>query len=76
QVFVRGLDGKTLVFPVPLSATALELKDAIRSKTGVRPKAQVLTFAGQVLRGNKTLADYNIARDATITLSLRLRGGV
>lgn len=64
------------MFPVPLSATALELKDAIRSKTGVRPKAQVLTFAGQVLRGNKTLADYNIARDATITLSLRLRGGV
>ncbi|BGP30887.1 hypothetical protein JCM10296v2_002647 [Rhodotorula toruloides] len=76
QVFVRGLDGRTLVFPIPLSATAVELKNAIRSKTGIRPRAQGLTFAGQVLRGNKMLADYNIARDATITLSLRLRGGV
>ncbi|EMS24655.1 hypothetical protein NBRC10512_005390 [Rhodotorula toruloides] len=76
QVFVRRPDGKTLVLPIPLSATVVELKAAIRTKTGICPKAQVLTLADQVLRGNKKLADYNIARGATIALSLRLRGGL
>ena len=78
QIFLKTLTGKTIILDVEKNDSIYNVKQKIQKikRVNIHPYQQRLIFNGKQLEDNRTLSDFNVQKESTLDLLLRLRGGV
>ena len=74
-IFVRMPTGEIINIQVHATDTFKIIKGYIKNKAGIPRNQQRLIFADADLEDDRTVADYNIQKESTLDLALRLEGG-
>lgn len=74
RIFVKTLTGKTIDVDVQPTDSIKKLKEIIYYKEGIPEDQQRMIFGEKQLEDSCMIFDYNIQRESTLHLVLRLRG--
>lgn len=74
QIFVKTLAGRTITIPMHPADSVDKIKQRLHQRGEKPPEEQRLVFAGLQLEDGRTMRDYNIQKESTLYLLLRLCG--
>lgn len=75
-IYVKSLTGRSIYIEITHQMSIEELKMIIQEKDGIPAEQQRFIFAGNNLEDLMLVGRYNISKDSTLHLVLRLRGGM
>ena len=71
-IFVEIFSVKSIELELDTSDTMGTIKSKLQDLTDTLPDEQTIVFAGKSLEDHRSLADYNIGRDSTFHMILRV----